>query len=71
MIDLNVPKESIEKLQDELKLALEHCHGICSCCIHNSPYHRQGKCENCDYDNANYDRQSVTSDNWEWVGLKV
>lgn len=61
----------IEQSFASLNLAISQLHGKCSVCTHYTAYHRQGKCKNCCWDNANSAcLREYQDDNWEWKGFK-
>lgn len=63
-------KRKAKKYEEQLNLAIHMLHGKCSACLHYSAYHRQGKCKNCIWDNANPAcLREYQDDNWEWVSL--
>ena len=56
-----------EKAERERDAAVEQLHGICSACVHYTPYHNDGLCATCTHEVACFVPEKAT-DKWEWNG---
>lgn len=62
-------RERAEKAERERDAAVEQLHGVCSACVHYTPYHNDGPCATCTHEVACFVPEKAT-DKWKWRGQK-